>query len=58
MSSRSRRRRREVAPMTSAGLIRFYEGKEVELIKISPYMVIAIAMGLVTFVVIAYLIGL
>ncbi|RLE54729.1 MAG: preprotein translocase subunit Sec61beta [Thermoprotei archaeon] len=54
----SRRRRREVSPLTSAGLIRFYEGKEIEVIKISPYMLILFAAALIAFTAIAYLIGL
>ena len=58
MSARARRRRREVAPVTSAGLIRFYEAKEVETIKISPYMVVAFTVALIVFVVVAYLVGL
>lgn len=57
MSTRARRRRREVAPVTTAGLIRFYEGKEIENIKVSPHMVVGFAIALILSVVLAYLIG-
>ncbi len=56
MSRRERRERRARGPASSAGLLRFYE-EESYGFKISPYLVAALAIILITVVTLANVFG-
>jgi len=56
MSRRERRERRAKGPASSAGLLRFYE-EESYGFKISPYFVVALAVILMTIVILANVFG-
>jgi preprotein translocase subunit Sec61beta len=54
MSSRRRRREEGVMPATGAGLIRFFQD-EMKGVKFSPAVVVAISVGLIVVVILAWL---
>ena len=57
MAKRRRRRREEApAPLSSAGLVRFFE-EEIKGIEVPPHLVLLLAVGLIIIVILARLIA-
>lgn len=57
MSSRRRRRSSGMQPLMSAGLLMFRDVKEVERVKISPTLAIAIGLAVPIIIIILYLLA-